>query len=51
LAIDTETGDAVVMGINVAAAALAVSPVPQRCLLAAARVGIIDGNVNLLLFC
>jgi hypothetical protein len=33
------------MAVNVAAAALAVSPVPQRCLLAAARVGIIDGKV------
>jgi len=33
------------MGINVASAALAVSPVPQNCLVAAARVGIIDEKV------
>ncbi|CAK5048317.1 unnamed protein product [Meloidogyne enterolobii] len=45
LALDTETGDAVIMGINVASAALAVSPVPQNCLVAAARVGIIDEKI------
>lgn len=45
LALDTETGDAVVMGINVASAALTVSPVPQNCLVAAARVGIIDEKI------
>ncbi|CAK5015165.1 unnamed protein product [Meloidogyne enterolobii] len=41
----TQTGDAVIMGINVASAALAVSPVPQNCLVAAARVGIIDEKI------
>uniref|UniRef100_A0A915M859 polyribonucleotide nucleotidyltransferase n=1 Tax=Meloidogyne javanica TaxID=6303 RepID=A0A915M859_MELJA len=45
LALDTETGDAVIMGINVASAALAVSPVPQNCLFAAARIGIIDEKI------
>uniref|UniRef100_A0A914MZA9 polyribonucleotide nucleotidyltransferase n=1 Tax=Meloidogyne incognita TaxID=6306 RepID=A0A914MZA9_MELIC len=45
LALDTETGDAVIMGINVASAALAVSPVPQNCLVAAARIGIIDEKI------
>lgn len=40
-----ENGDASVMGINVASAALAISPVPQQCVIAAARVAIIDGKI------
>uniref|UniRef100_A0A914I316 Polyribonucleotide nucleotidyltransferase n=1 Tax=Globodera rostochiensis TaxID=31243 RepID=A0A914I316_GLORO len=47
LALDPDSGDSTVLGINVAAAALALSPVPLRCTTAAVRVGIVDGNVVL----
>ncbi|KAL3102790.1 hypothetical protein niasHT_021457 [Heterodera trifolii] len=47
LALDPDSGDSTILGINVAAAALALSPVPLRCTTAAARVGIVDGNVVL----
>uniref|UniRef100_A0A7E4VRV7 polyribonucleotide nucleotidyltransferase n=1 Tax=Panagrellus redivivus TaxID=6233 RepID=A0A7E4VRV7_PANRE len=41
-----ETADGVVLGLNAASAALAVSTVPMRAKVAAVRVGIVDGQIT-----
>ena len=45
LAIDANQGDSVVMGVNVASAALALSPVPVKCPVGAVRIGLVDDKV------